>query len=456
MKKKSLVPFILGILLIGACCSIRQIINPNGDHCCPKLCEYDDPNCDPPEKDYKEGQIVALIPEGSELNADGVQSIFVNAVATLKEGGTTFSDIKGNIINSVELIQNSFELQPSCMCNPSLLLYNNDYIFGAETGLVQESNKGNDKEGPQFSKNYIFDEGKQSPPPGFVNQIVPIERKLSNSVSADPLIVAFIDSGVKTGHIPAHMLWPTQGINVLDSNNNVDDVLGHGTIVVETYLRALKELDKKNVHNVQLLPIVALDNCGRGTTFSVSCGLYCADENDADIVNMSLGSENESSTLDLAVSEVTEDRKMKIVASSGNKGYNLNLGIKHFPSQYARPYNVTDPTIPFSHVQQNVFEVGSLCEDFDSYCGATSNKLWGDSNYAQDMFVTGGMGIQNMGDGSVQCEIAGTSYAAPSFTAALSLELQKSQHNGLKDRMQSSSTLIGSYYSYFSNTSNCP
>ena len=72
------------------------------------------------------------------------------------------------------------------------------------------------------------------------------------------------------------------------------------------------------------------------------------------------------------------------------------------------------------------------------------------------MFVTGGMGIQNMGDGSVQCEIAGTSYAAPSFTAALSLELQKSQHNGLKDRMQSSSTLIGSYYSYFSNTSNCP
>jgi subtilisin family serine protease len=140
------------------------------------------------------------------------------------------------------------------------------------------------------------------------------------------IVVAVVDTGVQLSHpeLAGHLTTVQadfidgDGIandepNGLDEDGDgqVDEGTGHGTHVAGI------------VHLVapdaQIMPVRVLDSDGLSDAFTVAEGILFAVENGANVINLSIGTSEESELLEDAIEEATESGVV-VIAAAGNLG----------------------------------------------------------------------------------------------------------------------------------------
>jgi len=158
--------------------------------------------------------------------------------------------------------------------------------------------------------------------------------------------------------------------------------------------------------STKVMPLQALSDDGPGFTSDVAAAVYYAVDNGADVINMSLGS-NQSDPAMLAATDYAYQNNVVVVAASGNCGTGSELGCEGYPAGYIG-YPARNP---------NVISVGAT-GDTDARASFSSYGV------ALDV-VAPGSGTINSPTWTVDNQISlyssalyGTSYASP-FVASL-------------------------------------
>lgn len=165
--------------------------------------------------------------------------------------------------------------------------------------------------------------------------------------------VAVLDTGVALDHpdLRDHLV---DGYNALDPSAAPRDLpdgatnvaVGHGAMVAGIIARVAPE--------AQIMPIRVLNGDGQGTLLSVARGIRYAIDHQAQIINVSFGTPQESDLLEEMLDEA-EDAGIVIVASAGNEGAN----VRRYPAAFGgtlavASVDVTMRKSPFSNYGSNV------------------------------------------------------------------------------------------------------
>lgn len=137
--------------------------------------------------------------------------------------------------------------------------------------------------------------------------------------------VAVLDTGVSAGHPALAGDLARPGFDLVDGDTlpddvangvdddgdgRVDEAAGHGTHVAGIVLAVAPD--------ARVLPVRVLDSDGVGSIFTLAEGIRAALDSGADVLNMSLGTTENSELLADVLEEVSEDTVL--VASAGNAG----------------------------------------------------------------------------------------------------------------------------------------
>ena len=133
-------------------------------------------------------------------------------------------------------------------------------------------------------------------------------------------IVAVVDSGVsQAGNDTPSSFTP--GYDFVNGDSDPTDDNGHGTHVAGTIAQSTD--NGTGVAGVafgcSIMPVKVLNKRGSGSYADIAEGIMFAADNDADVINMSLGGSYPSETLELAL-EHAYNSGVTIVCSSGNDG----------------------------------------------------------------------------------------------------------------------------------------
>ncbi len=147
-------------------------------------------------------------------------------------------------------------------------------------------------------------------------------------------IVAVLDSGVRADHPDlAGRVLP--GYDFFDSSTNTTDTVGHGTGVAGVI--AAGGNDGVGIAgvawNVKILP-VKVGNADGAPVSVIAQGMYYAVDNGASVINLSLGADTPSSTLEDAI-KYAYDHNVVVVAAAGNKPAQAA-----FPASYPQTISV--------------------------------------------------------------------------------------------------------------------
>jgi len=392
-----------------------------------------------------------------------------------------------------------------CPCKEELYIYENQYLpeIGAETASKGSQTEIASKEGGSVQLNYIL-QSEMDIPAEFTEWIVnepscitdhpknkPWEAKFTDRINltlgenkighirpteaysntvctmaiakqfdSDKTVVAFLDTGLDQKFMPQYSIYENRisplsnlgndynGWNFVDFNKDISDGNGHGTIVALSYLNGLEKLQVP-VDQQLILPVKVLNNCGSGTLFDITCGLYYAIEKKASIVNMSLGATIPDTTILQDAILAAKSNNIVIATSAGNKNKNLNnysQSLDHYPSAYS---------LFFSN---NVFEVGASCLDTDNLKATDNTTIWNSSissgsNFRTKMLIEGGVHCEQLLEEFLDLSslngytIQGTSMAAPLISAALLKELSSGTIPSLAGKIQIFPN--GPYNSYY-------
>ena len=144
---------------------------------------------------------------------------------------------------------------------------------------------------------------------GFRTYLSRIGSNLSGSE-----VVTVVDTGVESTHelLRGKVL---NGYDFVSGDNDARDEEGHGTLVSGTII------DCAGNAPVRILPIRVLNSEGSGSTLAVALGVRYAVDNGADVINLSLGGTDQSSSIDSAVSYATSNGVVVVIAA-GNSSAN--------------------------------------------------------------------------------------------------------------------------------------
>ncbi|MFD2160079.1 S8 family serine peptidase [Rubritalea tangerina] len=148
------------------------------------------------------------------------------------------------------------------------------------------------------------------------NALAAIGITEDNSAWGSGVTVAVIDSGVQE-HIAL-----TEGVTRLvltDTASSDSSQLGHGTAVA-SIISGNHPLTQGVAPSADILSIQITDAQGSSNSFTLAEGILAAVDGGAQIINISMGSEGNSSVVAEAIA-YAQDRGIVIVASSGNEGY---------------------------------------------------------------------------------------------------------------------------------------
>jgi len=175
-----------------------------------------------------------------------------------------------------------------------------------------------------IQKNYLYEEGATPNDPllsqqGQIAQIGADDAWTVTSGSAD-VIIAILDSGVATDHPDLKgSLLP--GINVVDGNADVSDVVGHGTAVAGA--AAASGNNRTGVAGVawgaSILPIRVTRADGRASSSVIAKAIIAAVYNGAMVINVSFGPLQTDKTV-LAAAQRARHNGALVFISSGNDG----------------------------------------------------------------------------------------------------------------------------------------
>ena len=110
------------------------------------------------------------------------------------------------------------------------------------------------------------------------------------------LIVGLIDSAVQPlgGGMDQFLL---KALSAAGQSNPDPNAPTHGTSMAETILRGLSYMTEQNTANVRILPVDVYGNNSTTSTYDVAYGIYLAINNGAMVINLSLGSDGNSTFL---------------------------------------------------------------------------------------------------------------------------------------------------------------
>ncbi|RPF53386.1 S8 family peptidase [Aquisalibacillus elongatus] len=164
-----------------------------------------------------------------------------------------------------------------------------------------------------------------------------------NGHTGEGVKVAVLDSGIDASH---------EDLNVADGYSSVDDSPftdenGHGTHVAGTVAAQDNDVGVVGVApDASLYAVKVLDEDGSGSYSGIAEGIEWAVENDADVINMSLGGSTDSSVLEEFV-DLAYEEGVLVVAAAGNDG---NRGGNNDTVGYPAKY---DSAVAVAAVDQN-------------------------------------------------------------------------------------------------------
>ncbi|MBR1443436.1 MAG: S8 family serine peptidase [Firmicutes bacterium] len=218
--------------------------------------------------------------------------------------------------------------------------------------------------------------------------------------------IAVIDSGIKRDHEDLSGATIYTGYNYIADSTDTTDTLGHGTQVIG--MIAADENNGKGIvginQNTEIVPLVVHYN-GKSTIAALVKAIYEAyDKYECRLMNISLGTENDSIILREAVEYVME-KDCILVAAAGNSAVSTYM----YPASY-----------------DGVISVGWVDKNLEYYYK---------SHYNDKIFVTApGVGIYTLkNDGGYALSIQGSSFAAPYVTGVISYALAKYPNAGIDD-----------------------
>jgi thermitase len=151
----------------------------------------------------------------------------------------------------------------------------------------------------------------------------------------DGVIVALLDTGIDLNHPKLANRW-LPGADMVDDDNIPQDEgpgmgWGHGTHIAGIIAHIAPQS--------HLLPVRVLDSDGRGNVFTLSYAIEWALEQGADVINLSLGAEEEANVLN-HVLENAAAQGVIVVAAAGND----NVNTPQYPVAHESVIGVTAVT----------------------------------------------------------------------------------------------------------------
>ena len=210
------------------------------------------------------------------------------------------------------------------------------------------------------------------------------------------VVVAVIDTGVDLDHreFAGRIV---QGYDFVDNDVFADDGNGHGTHVAGTIAGAYDDFGVTGVaFNSQIMPVRVLGSDGSGYTSDIISGIRFAADNNADVINLSLGGGGYSQSMADAI-EYATNRGSVVVMAAGNSG-----GIS--------------PEYPAAHAINYGLAVGAV----DQYENLASfSNLAGST--AIDYVTAPGVDVYSSIPGDRYAFYSGTSMATPHVVGAAAL-----------------------------------
>jgi thermitase len=213
-------------------------------------------------------------------------------------------------------------------------------------------------------------------------------------IDAEKIRIAVIDSGICSTH-PDLDGRIVAGWDFVEGDSIPQDEFGHGCAVAGIIAANMNDsLGIAGIApNAQIMPLRALDENGIGTYSNVAAAIVYAADNDAQIINVSLGGSNSSSIMENAINYAIS-KDVIIVAAAGNSGTQGAL----YPAAY-----------------QGVIAVGSIDPNlqhsrFSNY--GPQIDLWAPGRDILSVNLEGGYDL-----------FSGTSFSAPHVAGAKAMEL---------------------------------
>ena len=212
--------------------------------------------------------------------------------------------------------------------------------------------------------------------------------KFNRNITEDAVVlkktvVAVVDTGVDSDHpflkgrvIPTRINTSSSGIR-----NNSEDDHGHGT-------RIAGIIADSTLENVYIKPYKVMDEWGNGSVITVAAGINCAVRDGVDVINISIGFEENSEVLRNAIRNA-EEKDIVVTSAAGNDASDTI----YYPASYDSVLKVTAIN------EENIFA------NFSSYGNGVD-------------IAAPGMDIVTTDIGGGYVTVKGTSFASP-FVAAV-------------------------------------
>ncbi|PRO65799.1 S8 family peptidase [Alkalicoccus urumqiensis] len=223
---------------------------------------------------------------------------------------------------------------------------------------------------------------------------VNVQSAADAGLDGSGISVAVLDTGISTTHPDLDV---ADGYNFFSNNTNYDDDNGHGSHVAGI-LAGTGNLTGV-APGVDLYAVKIMDDRGQGRHSVMAAGIDWALEKDIDIINMSIGGEETSRTLELATRRAEEHGTM-LVAAAGNRGATAGL----------------TTTVDYPGRLDNVIAVGALDQQ---------DRRASFSGYGPQVEVSApGTGIYSAGTGRTYLRKSGTSMATPYVSGMLAIMME--------------------------------
>lgn len=221
---------------------------------------------------------------------------------------------------------------------------------------------------------------------------------LENAPSIADTVVAVVDTGVDSDHpfLEGRVIPTKINTSASGTRNDSEDDHGHGT-------RIAGIIADSTLDNVYIKPYKVMDKWGNGTVITVAAGINCAVKDGVDVINVSIGFEEDSEILKAAIRNA-EENDIVVVGAAGNDASDT----VYYPASYSTVLKVTAIN------NDNVFA------NFSSYGNGIDLAAPGVDIITSD--IGGGF-----------TSVKGTSFSSPFVAAAAAAILSVEQHASAED-----------------------
>jgi len=302
-----------------------------------------------------------------------------------------------------------------CGCNPNLI----KVIVDDEGKIEIEGNPKQLMPPSGETESLYFNEVIVKPDDQFPTLMDNSEKVLKSRInkSRNAKKVAILDTGIATNllinDIPSIFLPAKSrqkpcgktnkfilGTDITNSGNDLSDITGHGSFVINSLLFSIAQEGIKSIGIIPVKVFKRVNGILTADLFDILCGLYYAQKQNVDYINLSFGVESSPqgiSMLSTAIQAITKNCKTIITCSGGNKELNLNEHL-HIPSGFSK----TNPAV------------------YEALAKRDKDHLLQFSNYYKNVPPNGQSGIAVCGNFSFKIpkfkeniRVEGTSYASP-------------------------------------------